>query len=162
MLAYEEVAHHYPCPPLVSPHRPTHLDSLVVDRTSVKDGSITVGSSVEPGARLQLFVRDRCGHGTALQSFARDATVSISMDVVHFPAFPVFPVFPVCLSVCLFPQSNVSVGRHSIQLTACVRNFWPMPIFCCSSCCYPRFCFVFFQRGCWERIQRSPPGVQTP
>lgn len=32
-----------------------------MNRTSVKDGSITVGNSVEPGARLQLFVRDRSG-----------------------------------------------------------------------------------------------------
>lgn len=32
-----------------------------INRTSVKDGSITVGNPVEPGARLQLFVRDRWG-----------------------------------------------------------------------------------------------------
>ncbi|CAM9670824.1 unnamed protein product, partial [Hapterophycus canaliculatus] len=40
----------------------TGRDHFVVQgvlRTSVKDGSITVGKSVEPGARLQLFVRDR-------------------------------------------------------------------------------------------------------
>lgn len=35
------------------------LPVLTFDRTSVKDGSITVGKPVEPGARLQLFVRDR-------------------------------------------------------------------------------------------------------
>lgn len=33
--------------------------AIVIGRTSLKDGSITVGDSVEPGARLQLFVRDR-------------------------------------------------------------------------------------------------------
>ncbi|CAM9123692.1 unnamed protein product [Ectocarpus sp. 4 AP-2014] len=44
----------------------TGRDHFVVQgvlRTSLKDGSITVGDSVEPGARLQLFVRDRLAAG---------------------------------------------------------------------------------------------------
>eukprot|EP00752_Nemacystus_decipiens_P001480 g1455.t1 len=45
----------------------TGRDHFVVQgvlRTSVKDGSITIGNPVEPGARLQLFVRDRDAAGS--------------------------------------------------------------------------------------------------
>ena len=31
----------------------------LADRTSMKDGSITIARPIEPGTRLQLFVRDR-------------------------------------------------------------------------------------------------------
>ncbi len=61
----------------------------MVDRTSVKDGSITVGSSVEPGARLQLFVRDRCD----TFYFVRDAN-----SILCTCSGPLF----------LFPQPSVS------------------------------------------------------
>ncbi|CAN0399608.1 unnamed protein product [Ectocarpus sp. 12 AP-2014] len=49
----------------------TGRDHFVVQgvlRTSLKDGSITVGDSVEPGARLQLFVRDRLAAGDEFQA----------------------------------------------------------------------------------------------
>eukprot|EP00904_Undaria_pinnatifida_P010466 jgi/Undpi1/654/HiC_scaffold_10.g04118.m1 len=41
-------------------------DQFVVQgvlRTSMRDGAITIGSSIEPGTRLQLFVRDRIAAG---------------------------------------------------------------------------------------------------
>lgn len=41
---------------------PPHVSFFSVSiavRTSMRDGSITVANSIEAGARLQLFVRDR-------------------------------------------------------------------------------------------------------